>query len=368
MCEKRLKISIMLWSAILVLALVVTAACAPAAAPTPTTAPKPAIPKSEAPKTEATKAPAPVATPAPKPAAATPAPAAQKPEVSQIKTAVMLIENAGTIYAADKLGFFKDEGLTIDNRIVESGGENLVVAGQVQFSYTNTPSIIQARSQGFDVVIVTANAAVTTPQPPASGLYVKADSPIKTAKDLEGKRIGMVRIRTLAWLTARGWLKDNGVDVEKTVWREIPFPQMGDAIVNGMVDAGYMVEPFITIWRAQEKLRFVANVDYEFQGGMDISPYVASEKWVKQNPVTTRAFARAVGRAMDALNKDRSLRNRFAVEFAKANPDLVDKLGLMTLRTKVDAKALQKTADLMLEHGLLDKKFDVSPMIWETAK
>ncbi|MBI4319930.1 MAG: ABC transporter substrate-binding protein [Chloroflexi bacterium] len=354
-----------LWSLVLLVLLSFGAACAPAAAPTPTP-----VPPKPAPKAEATKPPAPAATQPAKPAAATPAAAAKKPEVAQLRAGVMPIENNSIVYAADKLGYFKDEGLTVETSVIGGGAEIIpgVIAGRLNFGYSNVVSVLQARAQGFDVVIVSGVVAAPSSPPDADRMMVKADSTLKTANDLVGKRLGTNNLNNIVWLLERAWLKKGGADPDKVTFREIPFPQMADAIVNGQIDVGWTIEPFGSVAVEAGKLKVFAHPLYEYQPGMDVAVFVASEKWVKENPNTAAGYANALGRAIDLMTKNVADRKKYGIEFTKTEPALMDKIVLAPLRTKVDQTTLQKTADLMVEHGLLKEKLDVSKMIWASAK
>ncbi|MBI4321081.1 MAG: ABC transporter substrate-binding protein [Chloroflexi bacterium] len=297
-------------------------------------------------------------------------PAAKKPEVSQVKAGIMVVENVSPLYAAEKLGYFKDEGLQVEQTTLGGGAEILpgIVAGKINFGYSNVVSVLQARSQGFDMSIISSSFAVPTSPPDVNSLMVKADSPFKSAQDLAGKRMAVNNINNLPWVLMRAWLKKNGVDPNTVTFREVPLPQTADAIANGQVEAGYMVPPFSTAALQQGKLKVLANPDMDFQPGMDFGVFAASEKWVKENPAATAAFVRAYSRATDLFNKDLAERKKYTAENTKIEPALMDKMTLGVLRVKIDAAALQKTADLMLEHGLLKEKMDVSKAIWDTAK
>ncbi|MBI4320067.1 MAG: ABC transporter substrate-binding protein [Chloroflexi bacterium] len=359
---------------LVLLGLLVSSACQPSA-PAPekkAEAPK-AVTKTEAPKAE-TKAQAPKAETKTEPpkteAKKAEAPKAEKPEVSKIRLGTIPIAPLATMLVADKLGYFKDEGLTYEATSMAGGAVSLpaVTAGKLEFAYAAFPSIPLGRSEGFDYVVVVGGNSSQKTRPDAATLFVAQDGPIKSLKDLEGKRIAINVINSINWLYVREFLDKNGIDPKKVNFVEIGFPQMADLLANKQVDAVFNTEPFTTIMNDSGKFIALAYPYVDVQPGTNIAHWVASEKWVKANPITTRKFARAITRAIDYLNASRDEQVKFIAEYTKGDVNLLKKATLDLYVAKADVTSLQNMTDLMLKHGMLKQKVDIAPFIWETAK
>jgi NitT/TauT family transport system substrate-binding protein len=104
-------------------------------------------------------------------------------------------------------------------------------------------NVFQARAQGFDMQIVgmTSVESERNPTGPNNGLVVK-DTAIKTGKDLEGKTVGTLALRS----GAQAWVDKTGGDPQKVKRVETPMPQGPQAVASGRVDAFQTTEPFRT--------------------------------------------------------------------------------------------------------------------------
>jgi len=77
------------------------------------------------------------------------------------------------------------------------------------------------------------------------GLVARAGSGIKTAQDCVGKKVGVPGLGAFLHVTFRAWLKDQGVDYRKVSFVEASFPQHGDLLRGGSVDAVVTADPFM---------------------------------------------------------------------------------------------------------------------------
>src|SRR5262249_42576919 len=72
-----------------------------------------------------------------------------------------------------------------------------------------------------------------------------ADAPINSARDLKGKKVGVLAIGTGADATTRLMLKKSGLDPVKDVTIvEIPAPAMEEALRSKRIDAGFFPQVF----------------------------------------------------------------------------------------------------------------------------
>src|SRR5690348_1482750 len=87
-------------------------------------------------------------------------------------------------------GYFKDEGLNVTGLISSVGGgtslRNMLAGGGVPYGEVNPGVVVSAILAGADLKIVSDNVLTV-----AEFVWaVKPDSPIKTIKDIKGKKIG----------------------------------------------------------------------------------------------------------------------------------------------------------------------------------
>ncbi len=81
-------------------------------------------------------------------------------ELTKVRISMLRIVSSAPVIAADKLGYFRDEGLEVDVTPTTGGavGVSALVGGSVDFAQSNIVSIVLAAKQGLDLKVVAANS------------------------------------------------------------------------------------------------------------------------------------------------------------------------------------------------------------------
>jgi NitT/TauT family transport system substrate-binding protein len=200
-------------------------------------------------------------------------------------------------------GYFKEEGANVTGITTSAGGGTTLrnmLAGNVPYGEVNPNVVVAAIQQGADIKIVSDNVSTV-----AEFIWaVKLDSPIKSVKDLKGKKIGYTNPRSTSQALATmvlesGGLKTSDAELVKTGG----FGEGVAALDSGIVDCAPVPEP---LWSKFEgKYRAIARAS-------DILPPLANVVGVAiESQSNTKAdFIKAVIRA-----------RRKAVDFMVAHPD-----------------------------------------------
>ena len=200
-------------------------------------------------------------------------------------------------------GFFKQQGADVTGILTSDGGGTTVrtmLGGNLAYGEINPTATVIAIQQGADLKIVSDNV-----QTVAEFIWaVKPDSPIKTAADLKGRKIGYTNPRSTSQALAilvleKAGLKPSDAELVKT-------GGFGEGIVAldlGAVDITPIPEP---LWsQHQAKYRAVVRAS-------DLLPPLDNVVGV-----TTGKAAAARGDFIRAVIRAR----RQAVDFMYANPD-----------------------------------------------
>ena len=294
---------------------------------------------------------------------------AQAPEVDTLRVGLIGIADNIPVYVAEKQGYFKQEGLTVATTVFPGGAaaQPALFAGKIDILHTNLVSLLLAKAQGFDLVQISSNSVAQAQPPDAGQLVVKADSAIRSAKDLEGKRVAVNNLNNIIWLAVRSLIEKQGADPRKAVFQEVPFPQMLDALLNDRVDAIVSVEPFSTIAAGTGKTRVAGYYYIEIQPSLELAGMVAMKSWVDKHPAATRAFVRAFRRGIAEMTSSPAATQAALVEFAKMKPELAAKVQLNVLTTKSDPRSIQTWENLMLKSGLLKQPVGAASLLYATA-
>jgi NitT/TauT family transport system substrate-binding protein len=283
-------------------------------------------------------------------------------EKTEIKIGVLPVLGVAPLYIALEKGYFDDEGLTVTPETFKSGADAIprMAQGDIDVVFTNYISLFTAQSKEVAKFRVMAEASTATPN--ALGLYVMPGSTITDIKQLEGKKVGINARGNIAEVLTNEALKSAGVDPTKVQYETFPFPEMGGVLERGGVDVAFFPDPFATQLSIQLGIKRLADVGTGTVDGIPLDGYAATEAWTKQNPKTAAAFQKAIQRgAADAA--DKSEVEKVVQVYAKMDKNTAALVAPLQYPTSVNAGRLQRVADLMLAHKVLEKKLDVAPFV-----
>ncbi len=262
-------------------------------------------------------------------------------------------------------GWFKEEGLDVSIDAVAAGAVAIqaLAGGKLDVIYTSLDIGLRSYTRGFDVVILSNHNNAQPQGKDAAAILVRKDSGIKTPRDLEGKRVVVNNLQNVNWAYTREVIQKAGGDPNKVQFLEVNFPQMVDALLGNQADAAATTEPFTTIGVGTGKLDALSYMFVEIQPGLNIAGWVASGKWVKENPKAAQAFRRVLQRAMDLLENNPEEKTKAILQFTPLKPDLLQKITLDKWTTKLDPADLQKQLEVYRRQGLIEKTYDVKTII-----
>lgn len=292
---------------------------------------------------------------------------AQAPETPKLRVATIPIAGMTPLYAANKLGYFKDAGLEVHIDFTAGGAQSLplVMQGTLQLSNGPIVSVALAHQQGFDLRLIGPTLDDKRTAPGQTASLVKADGPIKSVADLKGKRLGVNVINSVNWLYDRAFLRKHGLDPSQVTYVEIPFPSMIDALARGSVDAVNVPQPFHRIAVDSKQARVLGYPFVEVQPGVHIAAYGASAKWLDANPNTVRAFTRAMRRSIEHLRANPAEAKNLIAEFTKAKRELVEQIPIDDWSTELSLDDVARTLKVMQQEGLLKKPIDAKSIVHE---
>ncbi|MBI1778394.1 MAG: ABC transporter substrate-binding protein [Proteobacteria bacterium] len=200
-------------------------------------------------------------------------------------------------------GYFKEEGANVTGIISSQGGGTSLrnmLAGGVAYGEVNPGVVTVAIREGADIKIISDNVLTV-----AEFVWaVKPDSPIKSAKDFKGKKIGYTNPRSTSQALAILLLQSAGYKPDEAeLVKTGGFGEGVAALDAGLIDVAPMAEP---VWsKFKSKYRAVVTAT-------EVLPPLDNVVGV-----TTSAAAATRGDFIRAVIRAR----RRAVQFMYANPD-----------------------------------------------
>ncbi|MEU5790713.1 ABC transporter substrate-binding protein [Micromonospora purpureochromogenes] len=183
---------------------------------------------------------------------------------------------------------------------------------------TGGPQDIQATATGqsdfggaFNGAIVklaTANAPITavvsyygSDAQTFQGYYVLDGSPIRTARDLIGKKVGMNTLGAHAEAVLKIWLARNGLspaEIGQVELVAIPPVNSEQSLRQRQIDVAVLGGVIRDKAVANGGVRTIFT-DYELLGAFSGGSYVFRDDFLKRNPDTVKTFVSGVGRAIE---------------------------------------------------------------------
>ncbi|GAA4910619.1 NitT/TauT family transport system substrate-binding protein [Nonomuraea thailandensis] len=283
-------------------------------------------------------------------------------EKTTITVGALPIPDPVSLYIANAKGFFKEEGLTVTPKIITGGAAAIpaIENGSLDISQTNYVSTFMAVSQGKKIKLV---ADMYQAAPNTFNIMVPKDSPIKTVADLKGKTVLVNNLKNIAQLAVTSQLKVAGLAETDVKFVEKPFPEMGNTIVSGQADAGWITEPFITANQSKHGFRKLVDTMTGQTADLPIAGWMATDEWASKYPKTLAAFQRAIAKAQQVASTDRKEIEAMLPKYTQIDAKTASVITLGAYPSELNANRLQKVADLMLEYGYLKSPIDVKSVI-----
>ncbi|MGB7097856.1 MAG: ABC transporter substrate-binding protein [Xanthobacteraceae bacterium] len=212
----------------------------------------------------------------------------------------------GFLFLADDRGYFKAAGLdvTMDQGNGSGAPIPLVANGTYDVGFGDLNALIEFAAKKPEEAPMAVYVVFN--QPPFT-IAVKADSPIKTPKDLEGKTLG-ASASDAALKLFPAFCKVTKIDCTKVNITNMQPNLREQMLMQGQVDGvfGYVntirfsaklihVDP-------DKQLRFMNYGDY----GMDLysNAIIVSKKLIKDNPAAVRGLVAAINHGIEDMIKD----------------------------------------------------------------
>jgi NitT/TauT family transport system substrate-binding protein len=284
-------------------------------------------------------------------------------QTATIKVATIPIDVGAEVFYAQDQGFFKADGLDAQIQSITNGPAiaAAVASGSVDIGFSNLVSLATAFKRGVPITII-APAGLYSSSAPTSVCVVAPNSPIKTAKDLNGKTFATNGLKNISEFGPRAWMDKNGGDSSTVKWVEMPFAEMPGALAAGHIDAALLAEPNATEGKSQTRLlsKCYDGVANSFM----ISAYFTTTSWANAHLSLVRKFQDAIRKTAAWANKNHDKTALILVREAKMNPDIASKMYRAVYPESLDPKLMQPVIDVTAKYGLLSAPFPVSEMIF----
>jgi len=262
-------------------------------------------------------------------------------------------------YVAQQRGIFARHGIEATLQPVPNGGQipAALVSGSVQVGTLTTVLLVQAASQGLPIGCI-AGGSVLAPGVRVGAALICPGVALRNPGDFAGHVVGVSAIGSFLQMLFAQWLRDGGADPAGVRYVEAPFPQLGDVLKSGRVDAALLVEPFAA--RAEHSVPGATTLPYldHFPPGTLINAYCVANDWARAHGATIAGFRAALDEAIAAIRADPDAARADIGTWLKLPPELVATLPIPAFDAHITAPQIAAWTAMAATQGLVDRRID----------
>jgi NitT/TauT family transport system substrate-binding protein len=266
-------------------------------------------------------------------------------------------------YVAMTNGYFKDAGLDITLSTAQGGDKSVaaLLSNSADIALIGPESAIYVQNSDSPTKIPIFCGLTST-----DGFMLMGREKVDKFdwKSVKGKEFLGFRPGSTPLLFLEAALRQNGIDPLKDVKlnNNVAIPARVGSWLAGQNQYGIFVEPDPSQLELDGKAHFLASIG-ETVGPADYTTFMATDKYIKENPAVIQSFTDVIYRAQKWTASQSAAEIVKAIEpfFPGVNPKAMlnaaeryKRLKIWKSTPKIDAKAMDKFQDILVQGNVLE--------------
>ena len=272
-------------------------------------------------------------------------------------------ESVTPALVAESGGMFARAGLDVN--VESQGSGTAIAAGVAGGSYaagkSSLAALITAHVRGLPFLLVAGGSRYAASNS-YSNLCVKADSPLKTAADLNGKTIASPALNDITTIATKAWIDQHGGDSSTIKVVELPFAAIADALAAGRVDAGFIADPILQQAVDAGKVRVFAHAFDAIAPEFMITGWFVTADYARANRATIVAFNRVMNDASKYVEAHPQDAVAALAKFGGVDPAVIAKSHRLVYAA-LDPKLVQPVIDACAKYKTIPASFDARELV-----
>lgn len=267
---------------------------------------------------------------------------------------------AEAFYGIEK-GFFRRAGLDVHVTVAPSAVVPPAIASATfDVGETTVATLASAYEHGAPFVIIAPSAVFSAKRPATAGILVAKDSPIRTARDFNGKTVGVAQLQGVARVIIDAWVDKNGGDSTSVKYVEVPEAGLIAALMAGRVDAIEVSQP--TLDQAIAAGARSLSSGYEaIAGELLIGAWFCTADYAAGHQETVRRFARAMAEIARWANRDQRESGEILARWSKIS--VSPSMTRVLYAERLDPALMQPLIDVAARYKALKAPFPALDMV-----
>jgi ABC-type nitrate/sulfonate/bicarbonate transport system substrate-binding protein len=263
---------------------------------------------------------------------------------------------------AYELGFFSRAGFDVELSVLNNAGAvaAAVAGGAADVGTGDIVSLGNAINRGIPFVLF-AGAGLYTSSSATTMLCAAKSSPVKGAKDFENGAIAVVTLVGLGTTATKAWLTQNGADLTKIKFIEMPQSDMGPALARGLVAGAVIVEPMLTA--VKPDVRIVGKVYDAIAREFLISDWFTTRDWLARNAEPAKHLVGAIYETARFANAHHDQTLPILAKYTKSTPEQLRGIVRASYATTLTPALIQPVIDAAARYRSIEHAFDAAGVI-----
>ena len=277
-------------------------------------------------------------------------------QTATLRIGTLLTDTFAEAYYADDMGFFAKAGLTVEIQSFRNAGEisAAVLGGALDLGAGTPISLANAYLRGIPLRYIAAGGVYNSAAP-TTAFCVAKDSPLKTAKDFEGKTVSINGFKDPTQLSVIAWLTKNGADPSKVNMIELPTVETGQALARGTVAGGVMSEPSLSAAIASGDARLFAKNFDAIATSFLIVGWFTTTDWIKNNLPVAKRFVAVIQQTAKWANANPVRSGQILQKYSKISDAALHAMTRATYAETFDPAAINPTLALAAKYKFTDR-------------
>ena len=269
---------------------------------------------------------------------------------------------AGGYYALE-LGLFDKAGLSVEIMPFANGAAMAAAAagGSIDLGIGDATELANGVSRGLPFVLI-AGGGLYSSTAPTTTLCVAKSSTIARASELEGQTVAVVSLVSLMSSAVKSWLTQNGADVAKIKFVEMPFPQMPAALARGTLAAATLSEPIMSDATSNDAKIFAKPYDAIAKQFL-ISDWFTTRDWLAKNADVAKRFVGAIYDAARWANAHHDDSAAILSKYTKVDVERIRRMNRCTYATNLQPALVQPVLDTAFKYKALETATNAGALI-----
>jgi NitT/TauT family transport system substrate-binding protein len=263
---------------------------------------------------------------------------------------------------AKENGLFDKNGLDVTmTRFTQIANLPGTLGNQFDLAPTTAPDMLNAVASGINLAAAVGNTLESS-DTQSYEVLVRDDSPIKSPKDLSGKRIAGPGVGSVMHVALINWVKADGGDANGIVGVEVPFPNMADQLKAGRVDAVEQLQPFVGAMRAAG-FRSLGDPLLKIADPVLFTFWIADADWARSHKDVLKKFRDSLSEGLEVIRRDPEHARAVLSKYTGLPAAVVAKIPFPGYHFNVAPKDLDVWVKLMVGQGQPVGKLDTSRLV-----